>query len=192
MKGYLLGIASVEQSDDTPLPHLERHQAWLLNGGYQKSYKMLETFGLAAETFSYHIIPDVMREVEKLFKSKQKRAKGFVPLLAHMDTFLKYDLPDFITDKWYYVTNVLMYEEVTKIIMEMANCSYEEATGIGLGVDRPPKTPYGLQWDRLVHQKRERQELALQRRSKRKQPTPKRVLKTKPPKKTKQNSSSCH
>ena len=67
MKGYLLGIASVKQSDDTPLPHLERHQAWLLNGGYHKSYKMLETFTLAAETFSYHIIPDVMREVEKLF-----------------------------------------------------------------------------------------------------------------------------
>ena len=84
--------------------------------------------------------------------------------------------------KWSYVTNVLMYEAVTKIIMEMANCSYEEATGIGLGVEGPTKTPYGLQWDRLIHQKRERQELALQRRSKRKQATPKRVLKTKPPK----------
>ena len=143
---------------------------------------MLETFTLAAETFSYHIIPDVMREVKKLFKRKQKPAKGFVPLLAHMENFLQYDLPDFIPDKWSYVTNVLMYEAVTKIIMEMANCSYEEATGIGLGVDGPTKTPYGLQWDRLVHQKRERQELAQQRRSKRKQATPKRVLKTKPPK----------
>lgn len=51
MKGYLLNIASVEQSDDTPLAHLECHQAGLLNGGNQKSYKMLETFTLVTETF---------------------------------------------------------------------------------------------------------------------------------------------
>jgi len=29
MKGYLLDIAGVPPSEDTPLPHLERHQAWL-------------------------------------------------------------------------------------------------------------------------------------------------------------------
>lgn len=33
MKDYLLDIAGVHPSEETPLPHLERHQAWLLLGG---------------------------------------------------------------------------------------------------------------------------------------------------------------
>jgi len=41
MKDYLVEIAGVPPSEDTPLPHLERHQAWLLLGGYQKHYKNL-------------------------------------------------------------------------------------------------------------------------------------------------------
>lgn len=41
MKGYLLTIASAEPAEDTPLPHLEHHQAWLLFVGNQKGYKSL-------------------------------------------------------------------------------------------------------------------------------------------------------
>ena len=36
MKDYLLEIAGVPPSEDRPLTHLERHQAWLLLGGYEK------------------------------------------------------------------------------------------------------------------------------------------------------------
>ena len=51
MKNYLLEIAGVPPSEDTPLPHLERHQAWLLLGGYQKHYKNLETYDLGTTHF---------------------------------------------------------------------------------------------------------------------------------------------
>jgi len=64
MKDYLLDIAGVPPSEDIPLPHLERHQAWLLLGGHQKQYKNLETYHLGANTFSYYIFPDVMRHLE--------------------------------------------------------------------------------------------------------------------------------
>ena len=55
MKDYLLEIAGVPPSEDTPPPHLERHQAWLLLGGYHKHYKNLETYDFGANTFSYYI-----------------------------------------------------------------------------------------------------------------------------------------
>lgn len=103
MKDHLLEIASVPPSEDTPLPHLERHQAWLLLGGYQKHYKNLETYDLGANTFSYYIFPDGMRQLENLFQAKPKPRKGFVPLMACMDTFLKYDLLEYIPDQCYYV-----------------------------------------------------------------------------------------
>ena len=54
MKYYLLDIAGVPPSEETPLPQLERHQAWLLLGGYKKQYKNLETYDLGANTFSYY------------------------------------------------------------------------------------------------------------------------------------------
>jgi len=180
MKGYLLDRAGVPPSEDAPLPHLERHQAWLLLGGYQKQYKNLETYDLGANTFSYYIFPDVMRHLEHLFKAKPKQRKGFVPLMACMDTFLKYDLPEYIPDQCYYVNTVLVFEAVTKIIMDLEKCSYEMATGIGLGINVPTKTPYGIEWDSVIEEKKQRRELAkVQRRSNRKQPTPKRLLRSK-------------
>ncbi|KAL9966357.1 hypothetical protein ACROYT_G024413 [Oculina patagonica] len=174
MKGYLLDIASAPPSEDTPPPHLERHQAWLLLGGYQKWYKDLETFTLGGDTFSYDIIPDVMRLINDMFQTQRKPTVGFTPLMACMDTFLKYDFPDFVLDKCYYVTHVLTYEALTKLIMDMEDCSYEEATGIGLDIGEPTKTPYGLEWNRLIKERNERRELAKRRQSKRKQQTPKR------------------
>ena len=66
MNDHLLEIAGVPPSEDTTLPHLERHQSWLLLGGYQKQYKNLETHDLGANTFSYYIFPDVMRHLENL------------------------------------------------------------------------------------------------------------------------------
>lgn len=92
MKDYLLGIVSVQ---DTPLPHLKCHQALLLPGGYQKNLKPVI---LVAEIFSYYIIADVMHHLDNVFKARPKSRKGFVPLLACLDTFIKYDLPDIIPD----------------------------------------------------------------------------------------------
>ena len=180
MKDYLLQIAGVPPSEDKPLPHLERHQAWLLLGGYQKNYKNLETYDLGANTFSYYIFPDVMRHLESLFKTKPKPRKGFVPLLASLDTFLKYDLPEYIPDQCYYVSTVLVFEAVTKIIMDLEKCSYEMATGIGLGMNVPTKTAYGIEWNTLLEEMKQRREFArAQRRSNRKQLTPKRLLRSK-------------
>ena len=59
MKDYLLEIAGVPPSEDRSVPHLERHQAWLLLRGYQKNYKNLETYDLGANTFSYYIFPEL-------------------------------------------------------------------------------------------------------------------------------------
>ena len=121
MKDYLLEIAGVPPSEDTPPPHLERHQAWLLLGGYHKHHKNLETYGFGANTFSYYIFPDVMRQLENLFQAKPKQRKGFVPLMACMDTFLKYDLPEYIPDQCYYVNTVLVFEVVTKMLLRDGN-----------------------------------------------------------------------
>ena len=140
MKDYLLDIAGVPPSEETPLPQLERHQAWFLLGGYKNQYKNLETYDLGANTFSYYIFPDVMHELENLFKAKPKQTKSFVPLMACVDTFLKYDLPEYIPDQCYYVSTVLVLEAVTKIIMDLEQCSYEMAIGIGLGINVPTKT----------------------------------------------------
>ena len=94
-----------------------------------------------------------MRHLENLFKANPKPTKGFVPLMACMDTFLKYDLPEYIPDQCYYVSTVLIFEAVTKIIMDLEKCSYEMATGIGLGMNVPTKTPYGIEWDFLLEKK---------------------------------------
>ena len=88
MKDYLLGIAGVPPSEETPLPHLERHQAWMLLGGYRKHYKDLKTYELGADTFSCYI-PDVMCHLENLFKAKPKPRKGFFTLMACLDTFFE-------------------------------------------------------------------------------------------------------
>ena len=100
--------------------------------------------------------------------------------MACMDTFLKYDLPEYIPDQCYYVNTVLVFEAVTKIIMDLEKCSYEMATGIGLGINVPTKTSYGIEWDSLVEEKKHRRELArAQRRTNRKQATPRKLLRSK-------------
>ena len=109
--------------------------------------------------------------------------------MACMDTFLKYDLPEYIPDQCYYVKTVLVFEAVTKIIMDLEKRSYKMATGIGLGINVPTKTPYGIEWDSLVEEKKHRRESSekkrarararAQRRSHRKQATPRRLLRSK-------------
>ena len=160
VKDHLLEIAGVPPTEGIRLPHLERHQSWLLLGGYQKHYKNLETYDLGSNTFFYYIFPDVMRHLENLFKEKPKARNDFVPLMACMDTFLKYDLPEYIPDQCFYVNIVLVFEAVTKIIIDLEKCSYEMATGIGLGINVPTKTPYVTEWDSLVKEKKHRRELA--------------------------------
>ena len=180
MKDCLLEIADVPLSEDTPPPHLERHQAWLLLGGYHKHYKNLKAYDFGANTFSYYIFPDVMRQLENLFQAKPKQRKCFVPLMAGMDTFLKYDLPEYIPDQCYYVNTVLVFKAVTKIIMELEKCSYEMATGIGLGINVSTKTPHVIEWDSLVAKKKHRRELVrTQSRTNLKQVTPRRLLRSK-------------
>ena len=121
-----------------------------------------------------------MRHLENLFKAKPKPRKGFVPLMACMDTFSKFDLLEYIPDHCYYVNTVLVFEAVTKIIMDLEKCSYEMATGIGLGINVATKTPYGIEWDSLVEEKKHRRDLArAQKRSHRKQATPRRRLRSK-------------
>lgn len=164
------------------MPHLERHQAWLLLRGI-KYYKDYETYGLAASgTFNYYIYPDILREVNDLFQKKLEPPKGFVSVFAHLDVFYKYNLPDFIPDHPNYIHHVLPYEAVTKIIMDLEKCSYEMATGIGLGLNGPTKTPYGLDWDILIEERNQRREVLRRERearekSRRKQKTPRKVTK---------------
>lgn len=179
MKDYLLHIAGVPPSEETPLPQLERHQAWLLLGGYKNQYKNLETYHLGANTFSYYIFPDVMHVLENLFKAKPRQIKGFVPLMACTDPFLKYDLPEYIPDQCYYVSTVLVFEAVTKLIMDLEQCSYEMATGIGQGINVPTKTPFGNDWDFLIEEKKRTSVFVRAQRRNRKQPTPKRLLRSK-------------
>ena len=93
-----------------------------------------------------------MRHLENLFKANPKPRKGFVPLMACMDTFLEYDLPEYIRYQCYYVNTVLVSEAVPKIIMDLEKCSCEMATGIGLGIIVPTKTLYGIEWDSLVEE----------------------------------------
>ena len=54
---------------------------------------------------------------------------------------MKYDLPVYIPDQCYYVSTVLVFEAVTKLIMDLENCSYQMATGKGLEINVPTETP---------------------------------------------------
>ena len=80
MKDYLLDIAGVPPSEETPLPQLERHQAWLLLGGYKKQYKNLETYDLGANTFSYYIFPDVSMYWKTFSRPNQNKQKALCHL----------------------------------------------------------------------------------------------------------------
>ena len=58
--------------------------------------------------------------------------------------------------------------------MDLEKCSYDMATRMGLGMNVPTKTPYGMKWDTLVEEMKQKREFArTQRRSNRKQLTPK-------------------
>lgn len=93
-----------------------------------------------------------MHHLENLFKAKPKPRKSFVPLLARMDTIFNHDLPEYILDQCYHVNTILIFEAVTKSIMNLQKCLYKMATGIGLGINVPTKTPYGIEWDSLIEE----------------------------------------
>lgn len=89
--------------------------------------------------------------MDNLFQVKKfESLKEFVSLFEYTDVFLKYNLLAFIPDHPYYIHQVLSYEAVTKIIMDLEKSSYEMAAGIGLGLNGPTKAPYGLNWDILI------------------------------------------
>ena len=92
---------------------------------------------MGGDTFSYFIYPNVLREVDNLFKKRFKPPKEFFPLFAEFEVFLKYNLPEYIRDHRKYITSVRAYEAVTKIIMDLEKYSYEKATGNGLGEGAP-------------------------------------------------------
>ena len=122
MKDYLKSIAETPPAVSVPQPHLERHQAWILLRGNTKQYRRHETYTLGADTFSYFIYPDVLREVDNLFKKIFKPYKEFLPLFAEFEClFFKYNLPAYLRDHRNYITSVLAYEAVTKIIMVWEN-----------------------------------------------------------------------
>ena len=110
------------------------------------------------DTFSYFIYPNVLREVDNLFKKRFKPPKGFFPLFAEFEVFLKYNLPKYIRDHRKYITSVRAYEAVTKIIMDLEKCSYEKATGNGLGEELPTSTPYGILWQTLIEERDQRRD----------------------------------
>ena len=93
MKDYLKSIAETPPAESVPQPHLERHQAWILLRGNTKHYRKYETYTLGADTFSYFIYPDVLREVDNLFKKRFKKPKGFAPLFAEFEVFLNTTCP---------------------------------------------------------------------------------------------------
>ena len=112
--------------------------------------------------------------------------RDFFSLFAKFEVFLKYNLPEYIRDHRKYITSVRAYEAVTKIIMDLEKCSYEKATGIGLGEELPTSTPYGIHWQTLIEERDQRRETIRKqqekesRKSKRKQKTPRKLRKTVP------------
>ena len=68
MKDYLKSIAETPPAESISQPHLERHQAWILLHGNTKHYRRYETYTLSANAFSFFIYPDVLQEVDNLFK----------------------------------------------------------------------------------------------------------------------------
>ena len=115
-----------------------------------------ETYTLGGDTFKYFIYPNVLREVDNLFKKRFKPPKGFFPLFAEFEVFLKFNLPEYNRDHRKYITSVRAYEAVTKIIMDLDKCSYEKATGIGLGEELLTSTPYGILWQMLIEERDQR------------------------------------
>ncbi|KAJ7370329.1 hypothetical protein OS493_032827 [Desmophyllum pertusum] len=159
MRDYLLSIANTPFSEELPPPHLERHQTYLLFGGFLYSFKKLETMLLGTECFPFPVIDKILHFVHDLFQSETKpsikRQTGskikFEPLIKET-SFLDYDLPKTIPGHISYVSHVLWHEAITKLVMDLQGCDYLEATGIALGEEKPTRTPYGLKWESLVEE----------------------------------------
>lgn len=92
-------------------------------------------------------------------------------------SFLDYDLPKHIPGHISYVSHVLQYEAITKLIMELEGCDYTTATGLALEEEKPCRTPYGNKWESLVTEAKQRRNAHSP--SKRKQQRPRRVLRKK-------------
>lgn len=184
MRDYLLSIANTPFSEELPPPHLERHQTYLLFGGFLYSFKKLETMLLGTECFPFPVIDKILHFVHDLFQSETKpsikRQTGskikFEPLIKET-SFLDYDLPKTIPGHISYVSHVLWHEAITKLVMDLQGCDYLEATGIALGEEKPTRTPYGLKWESLVEEAKRRNTNPTT--SKRKQATPRRVFRKK-------------
>lgn len=180
MRNYLHSIANTPFSDALPPPHLERHQAYLLFGGYLHSFKKLETILLGVKCFPFPVIDAVIQSIHDLFKRKPvKRPPGakieFVSLIPATTIYDDYDLPKHIPSPYFYVSHVLVHEVITKLVMDLEGCDHPTATGIALGLDKPTRTPYGQTWERLVDEVQKRTQANKAR--KRKQNQPKRVIK---------------
>ena len=180
-KDYLSSIANTPFSNALPQSHLERHQAYLLfGGGYLHSFKRLETVLLGMTCFPFSVIDAIIHFLHNLFKRKPvKRAPGakieFQPLLSATPVYGDYDLPKHIPGPHMYVSHVLVHEAVTKLIMELEGCDYLTATGIGMDMDTPTRTPYGQSWQELVDEKQRR--VQENKANKRKQKQPRKIFK---------------
>lgn len=181
MKDYLLSIANTPFSEALPPPHLERHQTYLLCGGYTRTFKKLETMLLGMECFPFSVRDGILSLLHSLFKAKPKPKTGsripFVPLIPKTSPFASYDLPQHIPGHVSYVNNVLVYEAITKLVMDLEGCDYLTATGIALGEGKPSHTTYGMNWRSLIAEARRKSNTSSS--SKRKQQRPGRVVRKK-------------
>ena len=75
------------------------------------------------------------------------------------------------------VSHVLVYEAFTKLVMAIEGCNHLQATGLALGVEKPSRTPYGMKWESLVAEAKQRRNTNYG--SKRKQLKPRRVVRKK-------------
>ena len=112
MKDYLLEITGVHSSEDTPLPQLERHRAWFLLGVQEPGNLR---FG-RQHIFLLHL-PRRDASLGKPIQGKAKTKKRLCPTYGMYGYVFQYHLPEYIPDQCYYVTTVLVFEAVTKIIM---------------------------------------------------------------------------
>ena len=156
MKDYLLSIANSPFSEALPPPHLERHQTYLLCGGYTRTFKKLETMLLGMECFPifckrWYSEPSTLT-VESKTQAQDRTGSRipFVPLIPKTSPFASYDLPQYIPGHVSYVNNTLVYEAITKLVMELEGCDYLTATGTALGEGKPSHTTYGMNWRILI------------------------------------------
>ena len=151
MKPYLISIACSKKAFARPLPHLERHQAFLTLG-FGKKFKELETKLLAGDLFAPEIKAEVLNNVMVLFKGKD-HGKTYDYLRDDATTLELFDfdsIPSHITNKYKYVQSVLFYEALTKMVMNRESCDHKTATAMALGKEIPCSTPYGEHWKELI------------------------------------------